>query len=540
MRFGATAAKASRFILYGKDTWNARKPPTVRDLAWGIVQNLLRKIAGLHAVSAPGLIDFLRNQVTDWIMALFGVGDDPTLPDGWPKQVYKIIDEVVKARGGQVELSGGLKVPAFSLNHRTALVLPSMWITYVDPTNEACDFDKIKRSEVAIEDALTRRCKRDYNIRVMSKPARIEVDNPNPPTVRLSQHWNNFVRGVVPSGSYVLGVESKPEGDTVQYNQVSNANEFSIAYFGASGSGKTQALLSALLTVCATASPSDLSVIVIDPKALDFPVDGLPHLARPIITDAEEALQAVIDVVREMDRRVQYKDRAAAQKRILLVIDELADLLQVQQGNELEAGLLRLAQKGRAWGFSMMIGSQRAVNESFPRNIHAQIPARWVGRVLNSSEAQFAAGMESDAHKLPGRGAAMIYEPSASAVRIQSLFVADANDPKYGKLVQPFVDDIRRKWDGGKAHWSNSTRPDSAPPVEESPEVQTAPIVSDVKTQNELLSLLTKPQYDALFIHVRTTGGLSQRKMRELLGRRFSAPTEKALHAALLAHFDLE
>lgn len=535
--FGKTVTGASRFVLYGKDTYNARKQPTVRDWAWGITQNLLRKSFGLHAVSAPGLIDFLRNQVTDWLMEWMQIGDD-SLPDGWPKQVFKVIDEVVKARGGQVELSGGLKVPAFSLNPRTALVLPSMWISYVDLANESCDFEKIRKIETSIEDALTRRCKRDYNIRVMSKPARIEVDNPNPPTVRLSQHWDSFVRGAVPSGSYVLGIESKPEGDTVQYNLLRNANEFSIAYFGASGSGKTQALLSALLTVCATTSPSDLSVIVIDPKALDFPVDGLPHLVRPIITDAEEALRAVIDVVKEMDRRVQYKDRAAAQKRILLVIDELADLLQVQQGNELEAGLLRLAQKGRAWGFSMMIGSQRAVNESFPRNIHAQIPARWVGRVLNSSEAQFAAGMESDAHKLPGRGAAMIYEPSVSAVRIQSLFVADANSKEYAKLVKPFMDDISRRWAGKRAHWSGNMA-EGQQVSNESEDDNPAPVQADVAVQEELLALLTKDQYDSLFVHTRTTNGLSMRKMREILGRRFSAQKESALYATLIAHFDL-
>ena len=110
----------------------------------------------------------------------------------------------------------------------------------------------------------------------------------------------------------------------------------------------------------------------------------------------------------------------------------------------------------------MMIGSQRAVNESFPRSIHAQIPARWVGRVLNSGEAAFASGTDGcDAHRLPGKGAAMIYEPGASGVRLQSLFVADANRQDYGDQVARFVVDIQKRWPGIAAHWRLGWQPDA-------------------------------------------------------------------------------
>jgi len=536
--------KASRFVLYGADTWSmSKKKPTVRDWAWGIAQNYLRSRFGLHAVSSPGLIDFLRTHVTEWITDRIGIADNAKLPDGWPVQVFKCIDEVVKARGGSVPLGDGLNVPCFKLNSRTALVLPSMWVSYVDFENPGCDFDKIKKAEPAIEDALTRKCGREYNIRVMSKPARIEVDNPNPPMIRLSDQWQQFLNGKIAGGRYALGIESKPDGDMLQVNRLSNANEFSIAYFGASGSGKTQALLSALLTVCATTSPEDLSVIVIDPKAMDFPVDGLPHLAQPVITDAEQAREMVLAVVAEMDRRKQVKDRMAASKRILLVIDELADLLQVQQGDELESGLLRLAQMGRAWGFSMFIGSQRAVNESFPRKVHAQIPARWVGRVLNSSEAQFAAGMESDANKLPGKGAAMIYEPGASAVRVQSLFVADANDKRYANYVGQYVKDVAQRWQGKRSHWLKTfvTNEQAQPQTDQS--TKPAPTVATIDERLDILDTLTADQYQALLQFATVNGQLGLRKMRDLIvdngGKRLGKDNEKALHSALLAHFGL-
>ena len=452
----------ARFILYGADTYQMAKKPTIQGYLWGLGQNFLRQRFGLHSVSAPGVIDFLRHYGMEWLTQWLGIADNAKLPAGWPVQVFKVIDEVVKARGGSVNVGDGLSVPCFTLDARSALTLPSMWIAYLNFENAGCDLDKIKRAEEAIEDAISRRCNKQLNIRVMTKPARIEIDNPTPPLLTLASKWPGFIGKEYPAGSYALGVESTAKGDTTTFNKLDNANEFSIAYFGASGSGKTQALLSALLTVCATTSPTDLSVIVVDPKALDFPVAGLPHLGHQIITDPDLARNVVLSVVEEMDRRVRIGDRAAAQKRILLVIDELADLLAVQKGDELETALTRLGQKGRAWGFSMFIGSQRAVNQSFPRSIHAQIPARWVGRVMNAGEASFASGVDGcDAHRLPGKGAAMIYEPAEAGARIQSLFVADANAKDYAQQVGRFVVDIQKKWTGIAAHWRLGWQPDT-------------------------------------------------------------------------------
>lgn len=450
-----------RFLVYGADTYQMSKKPTISGYLWGLGQNYVRQRFGLHSVSAPGVIDFLRHYGLEWISEQLGIANKQALPAGWPVQIFKVIDEVIRARGGTVTVGEGLTVPCFTLDARSSTVLPAMWVAPVNFENSGCDFDRIKRAEEAIEDAIARRCNKVMNIRVMTKPARIEIDNPHPPTMRLSDQWPRFLDGkTYPANAYALGLEAS--GDRLAYNRLDNANEFSIAYFGASGSGKTQAMLSALLTLCATTSPAELSVIVIDPKALDFPVSGLPHLAHPIITDATLAKNVVLDVVNEMDRRVAAGNRSASGKRILIMIDELSDLLARQKGSELEDALMRLGQMGRAWGFSMMIGSQRAVNESFPRSVHAQMPARWVGRVMNKGEAAFASGAEGcDAHKLPGKGAAMIYEPTEAGARVQSLFVADANKTDYADQVGRFVADIQKKWPGVATHWRLGWQADS-------------------------------------------------------------------------------
>lgn len=454
-------AEGARVVLYGVDSYSMKKKPTVWSYLWGLAQNGLRQRIGLHSVSAPALVDFARHYGLEWLEQWGLIGGTSTLPEGWPVQIFKVIDEVVKARGGSVTVGDGLTVPCFTLDVRSAQVLPAMWVAPVNFENSGCDFDRIKRAEESIEDALARRCNKQLNVRVMTKPARIEIDNPHPPTMRLADQWPRFLDGkTYPANAYALGLEAS--GERLAYNRLDNANEFSIAYFGASGSGKTQAMLSALLTLCATTSPVELSVIVIDPKALDFPVSGLPHLAHPIITDATLAKNVVLDVVNEMDRRVAAGNRSASGKRILIMIDELSDLLARQKGSELEDALMRLGQMGRAWGFSMMIGSQRAVNESFPRSVHAQMPARWVGRVMNKGEAAFASGAEGcDAHKLPGKGAAMIYEPSEAGARVQSLFVADANAKDYGDQVGRFVADIQKKWPGVATHWRLGWQADS-------------------------------------------------------------------------------
>lgn len=467
-------ANIARLILFGKDEYDMKKRPTPQGWLWGKAQNWLRRRFGLHDVTAPGVVDFLNHYAGDWLQAR-GMTPDDELPPGWPRKVFTVLDRYVKASGGAVVV-GDLRLPAFKLNRKTALALPSMWVVYVDVESPEADFAKLERAEDKLEDALARECGLMLNLRVLSKPARIEIDNPKPPLIRLADSWHAWLQA--DPLLYAVGVQSKREGEAMQANRLNDTNSFSIAYFGASGSGKTQAMLAGLLSVCATTSPADLAVIVIDPKAMDFPVDDLPHLADRVITDADEARVTVLALVAEMDRRVRERDRDAANRRVLIVIDELADLLAQQEGDELTKALTRLGQKGRAWGFSLMVGSQRAVNDFFPKNIHSQIPARWVGRVRDASEAAFASGAtKCDAHKLPGKGAAMIYAPDADAVRVQSLFVANADSSDYEAQVGSFIADIRQKWDGIEPcmvmtsgdEWDGDDDQDDAPEEDDAP-----------------------------------------------------------------------
>lgn len=445
--------KSSRFLLYGSENMS-KKNVTLWSAAWGSVENRIRRLVGLPPVSSG------RHTLSSWaktglqrrVIRALGLERANALADGWPVDVFECLDRWVQAKGGYMQVGDGLRVPLLKLNRKSAITLSSMWVAYVDFEHESAKWDALKAAEEALEDAISRECGQALNVRILSKPARIEIDNPQPPMITLKSLWPDYLAGAMAGGRYQLGVESTPAGDVVIDNRLENSNEYSCAWFGAAGSGKTQSMTAALLTICATTSPEELSVIVVDPKGLDFPVDGIPHLACEVVTDQALACNVVLSVADLLATRAKRKDRAASRRRVLLMVDELGYL--IQSGNaEIAEALTSIAAMGRAWGISLFIGSQRATNEFFPKSIHSNLPAKWVGRVKDSGEAVFASGQAGcDAHKLPGKGAAMLYEPTG-VVRLQSAYIGDANRDDYPAVVGAFIKDLQAKWAGKQPHW---------------------------------------------------------------------------------------
>jgi hypothetical protein len=433
----------------------SKKKVSFGSALWGSAENRVRRLLGLPPVSVQRhtLTSWAKTGVQRQVIGWLGLERANALPDGFPVDVFECLDRWVQAKGGSMQIgTDGLKVPLLKLNRKSAVTLSSMWVAYVDFEHESAKWDALKAAEEALEDALSRECGQQLNVRILSKPARIEIDNPKPPMVTFKSQWGDYLDGKVGGLRYTLGVESTPAGDQVIDNRLDNSNEYSCAWFGAAGSGKTQSMTAALLSVCATTSPEELAVIVIDPKGLDFPVDGIPHLACSVVTDGARACEIVGEVANILAQRAKSKDRAASRRRILLMVDELGYL--IQSGNaEIADNLTSIAAMGRAWGISLFIGSQRATNEFFPKAIHSNLPAKWVGRVKDSGEAVFASGQAGcDAHKLPGKGAAMLYEPTG-IIRLQSAYIGDANKDNYPEIVGEFISDLQKKWAGKRPHW---------------------------------------------------------------------------------------
>lgn len=171
---------------------------------------------------------------------------------------------------------------------------------------------------------------------------------------------------------------------------------------GTTGSGKTELARTLIASLMMHQKPRDLQIALIDPKGHGFaPFAHAPHLLFPIVKDAEETLARIKYLVAEMERR----DREAIDRpRVVIVIDELADLMQTC-GSELEAHLSRLVQRGRSAGFSLIACTQKPAARVVGSLVKANFPVRLVGRVASTDDARVAAGIGgTDAEKLAGRG----------------------------------------------------------------------------------------------------------------------------------------
>ena len=171
---------------------------------------------------------------------------------------------------------------------------------------------------------------------------------------------------------------------------------------GTTGSGKTELARTLLASLVMHQRPRDLQLALFDPKAHGFASFApLPHLLFPIASQPHEILTRLAYLVTEMERR----DRERIERpRIVIVIDELADILQAC-GAHVEGLLTRLVQRGRSAGLSVVACTQKPTAQAVGTLMRANFPVRLVGRVTSPDDARVAAGIGgTGAEKLAGRG----------------------------------------------------------------------------------------------------------------------------------------
>jgi len=243
---------------------------------------------------------------------------------------------------------------------------------------------------------------------------------------------------------------------------------------GTTGSGKSVAVNAMVLSLLYKALPSDVRMIMIDPKMLELSVyEGIPHLLTPVVTDMKEAANALRWCVGEMERRYKLmsalgvrnlagynrKVREAIDKGepipdpmfnpeevleenpvaptleplpfIVIVIDELADMMMVV-GKKVEELIARLAQKARAAGVHLILATQRPSVDVLTGLIKANIPTRIAFQVSSKIDSRTILD-QSGAEQLLGHGD-MLYLPPGSGVpvRVHGAFV---DDPEVHRVV---------------------------------------------------------------------------------------------------------
>ncbi len=239
---------------------------------------------------------------------------------------------------------------------------------------------------------------------------------------------------------------------------------------GTTGSGKSVAINTMILSLLYKLTPGECRLIMIDPKMLELSVyDGIPHLLSPVVTDPKKAVVALKWVVGEMEERYRkmskmgvrniegYNGRVEdAQSRdemftrtvqtgfdddtgepvfeteefapeklpyIVVIVDEMADLMMVA-GKEIEACIQRLAQMARASGIHLIMATQRPSVDVITGTIKANFPTRISFQVTSKIDSRTILG-EQGAEQLLGMGDMLYMAGGAKITRVHGPFVSD-------------------------------------------------------------------------------------------------------------------
>jgi S-DNA-T family DNA segregation ATPase FtsK/SpoIIIE len=228
---------------------------------------------------------------------------------------------------------------------------------------------------------------------------------------------------------------------------------------GTTGSGKSVAINTMILSLLYKSKPEDVRLIMIDPKMLELSVyEGIPHLLTPVVTDMKDAQNALRWAVAEMERRyklmskvgvrnlagynqaVNEADAAGKPLRdplfrpetpvalddyptlatlpsIVIVIDELADMMMVV-GKKVEELIARLAQKARAAGIHLVLATQRPSVDVLTGLIKANVPTRISFQVSSRIDSRTIID-QGGAEALLGNGD-MLFLPSGTSIPIRA------------------------------------------------------------------------------------------------------------------------
>ncbi len=208
---------------------------------------------------------------------------------------------------------------------------------------------------------------------------------------------------------------------------------------GATGSGKSVCINSLLLSLIYQNSPSELKLILVDPKRVELThYNGVPYLLSPVVVDPEKTVSALKWVVKEMDRRYhlfqEAKKRNIAEYNqamgkeglpyLVLVIDELADLMAVA-AREVEASICRLAQMARATGIHLIVATQRPSVDIITGLIKANITTRIAFSVASQVDSRTILD-QNGAEKLLGMGDMLYISAEISKPkRIQGVYISE-------------------------------------------------------------------------------------------------------------------
>jgi len=214
---------------------------------------------------------------------------------------------------------------------------------------------------------------------------------------------------------------------------------------GATGMGKSVCINSVITSLLYKASPEDVKLILVDPKKVELSIyNGIPHLLVPVVSEPKKAAGSLSWAVGEMERRFALIEAVGVRDiksfnevtkndpdyeympRIVIIIDELADLMMTAP-DDVEESICRLAQKARAAGMHLIIGTQRPSVDVITGLIKANIPSRIAFTVSSQIDSRTIID-RGGAENLIGRGD-MLFNPvgAQKPMRVQGAYVSEAD-----------------------------------------------------------------------------------------------------------------
>ena len=268
----------------------------------------------------------------------------------------------------------------------------------------------------------------------------IEVPNP----VREIVNFGNLIDETFVTSSkpleIILGVNLSNERIVADINKMPHG-----LIAGATGSGKSVCIDTILMSLLLKASPSELKLILIDPKRVGLAAYAkVPHLATPIIHDAKVAAEVLRWAVEEMERRYDkmyvlgvrdvhsYNQKIQGREdegyehipTLVIIIEEMADLM-AQAGADVELSVARIAQKARAANIHLMIATQRPSVDVIKGTIKSNIPTRIAMKVSSYTDSMVILDYQG-AESLLGNGDMLFVYSGERVKRLQGAYVSEA------------------------------------------------------------------------------------------------------------------
>jgi len=480
-RTAAATASSGPVVLYNDEEEEAEEAPAARKGGIQVLRPRVERPVAKKKSSEPAQEEFI-----------FAAGADFRLPPGnllgKRDDRNDYVDEQTLVQSSKILEQ---KLATFGVGGRVTAVRPGPVITTYEFEPEA----GIKVSRVVnLCDDLTMAL-RAHGVRIVAPiPGKncvgIEVSNKNRATVGLRDliEAEDF-RGHRSALALALGRDTT---GLPMYADLAKMPHLLMA--GATGTGKSVALNTYIISILCKATPNDVRFIMIDPKMLELSLyEGIPHLLVPVVTDVKKAAAALANVMREMDRRFElmkdkkvrslddYNKRIAEEKaaaeaanakgkakkkvveveldegedeetpvsakeeglrhehlpRVVVIIDELADLM-MTVGREVESAITRLAQKARAAGIHLIVATQRPSVDVITGLIKANFPSRISFQVTSRPDSRTILDTVG-ADRLLGNGDALYMAPGTSFLqRLHGALITDLE-------IKDVVDFLRRQ-----------------------------------------------------------------------------------------------